>query len=66
MGRRPSEWFWVLDTATGQVKLAIQAAVNRHFYGHACYSLDGTLLYVTENDTINLVSTIGVYKVDKE
>lgn len=65
MGRRPSEWFWVLDTATGQVKLAIQAAVNRHFYGHACYSLDGTLLYVTENDTINLVGTIGVYKVDK-
>ncbi|WP_352336997.1 DUF1513 domain-containing protein [Psychrobacter sp. 16-MNA-CIBAN-0192] len=65
MGRRPSEWFWVLDTANGQVKYAIQAAVDRHFYGHACYSLDGTLLYVTENDTVNLVGTIGVYKVSK-
>ena len=65
MGRRPSDWFWVLDTANGQVKFAIQAEVNRHFYGHACYSLDGTLLYVTENDTVNLVGTIGVYKVNK-
>ena len=65
MGRRPSEWFWVLDTVNGQVKFAIQAAVDRHFYGHACYSLDGTLLYVTENDTVNLIGTIGVYKVNK-
>ena len=63
MGRRPSEWFWVLDTATGEVKFSIQAATNRHFYGHACYSLDGAILYVTENDTINLVGTIGVYNV---
>jgi hypothetical protein len=61
MGRRPSEKFWVLDTATGQVKFAINAANNRHFYGHACYSLDGELLYVTENDTISLDGKIGIY-----
>lgn len=61
MGRRPSENFWVLDTATGQVRFAIQAAVDRHFYGHACYSLDGKLLYVTENDTVSLAGKIGVY-----
>ena len=61
MGRRPSERFWVLDAATGQVKLAIQAAAQRHFYGHACYSLDGKLLYVTENDTVSLEGKIGVY-----
>ena len=61
MGRRPSEKFWVLDTATGQVKFAINAANNRHFYGHACYSLDGKLLYVTENDTISLDGKIGIY-----
>ena len=63
MGRRPSEWFWVLDSATGQVRFAIQSADNRHFYGHACYSLDGKLLYVAENDTVNLVGKIGVYDV---
>ena len=61
MGRRPSEKFWVLDTATGQVKFAIKASNHRHFYGHACYSLDGKLLYVTENDTINLDGKIGIY-----
>ena len=61
MGRRPSEKFWVLDTATGQVKAAIKASNQRHFYGHACYSLDGKLLYVTENDTISLDGKIGIY-----
>ena len=61
MGRRPSESFWVLDTATGQVQFAITAADNRHFYGHACYSLDGSMLYVTENDTISLTGKIGIY-----
>ena len=61
MGRRPSERFWVLDTATGQVKTAIQAANHRHFYGHACYSLDAQRLYVTENDTVSLDGKIGVY-----
>lgn len=61
MGRRPSESFWVLDTATGQVQFAITAAENRHFYGHACYSLDGSKLYVTQNDTISLTGKIGVY-----
>ncbi len=63
MGRRPSEGFWVLDTATGQVQLAIKSAANRHFYGHACYSLDGKLLYVTENDTVSLAGKIGTYDV---
>ncbi|HCI75515.1 MULTISPECIES: DUF1513 domain-containing protein [unclassified Psychrobacter] len=63
MGRRPSEKFWVLDTTTGQVKFAIKASTYRHFYGHACYSLDGKLLYVTENDTISLDGKIGIYDV---
>lgn len=61
MGRRPSEKFWVLDTASGQVKFAIKASTQRHFYGHACYSLDGKLLYVTENDTISLDGKVGIY-----
>ena len=65
MGRRPSESFWVLDTASGQVQHAIKAESNRHFYGHACYSLDGELLYVTENDTVSLAGKIGIYEVNK-
>lgn len=66
MGRRPSEKFWVLDTATGQVKFAINAANNRHFYGHACYSLDGSTLYVTENDTLSLDGKIGIYDAQSD
>ncbi len=66
MGRRPSEKFWVLDSATGQVKFALNAADNRHFYGHACYSLDGSTLYVTENETLSLVGKIGIYDVHNE
>ncbi|WP_394211868.1 DUF1513 domain-containing protein [Psychrobacter piscatorii] len=61
MGRRPSEKFWVLDTSNGQVQHAIKADLHRHFYGHACYSLDGNLLYVTENDTVSLAGKIGIY-----
>lgn len=61
MGRRPSERFWVLNTSNGQVQHAITADVDRHFYGHACYSLDGSLLYVTENDTVSLAGKIGIY-----
>lgn len=65
MGRRPSEYFWVLDTACGAVQFAIKADPDRHFYGHACYSLDGKWLYVTENDTISLEGKVGIYEVDK-
>ena len=61
MGRRPSAHLWVLDTATGQVRFAIKANKNRHFYGHACYSTDGQTLYVTENDTVSLNGKIGIY-----
>ena len=61
MGRRPSNGFWVLDTAKGQVKHTIKAATDRHFYGHACYSLDGAQLYITENDTVSLEGKIGIY-----
>lgn len=61
MGRRPSECFWVLDSSSGQVLHSIKAASNRHFYGHACFSLDGESLYVSENDTADLTGKIGIY-----
>lgn len=63
MGRRPSAHFWVLNTTNGQLQAAITADNERHFYGHACYSLDGQRLYVTENDTRLLVGKIGIYAV---
>ncbi len=65
MGRRPSEYFWIMDCATGQILYQIQAENDRHYYGHACYSLDGDLLYVSENDTDTFNGMIGVYQVSK-
>ena len=63
MGRRPSEWFWILDAHSGEVVHSIKAQTDRHFYGHACYSLQGDLLYVTENNTADFSGRIGIYEV---
>lgn len=63
MGRRPSEGFWVLDAHSGELLYSIKAETNRHFYGHACYSLEGDLLYVTENNTLDFSGVIGIYEV---
>lgn len=63
MGRRPSEWFWVLAADSGKLRYSIKAEANRHFYGHACYSLEGDLLYVTENNISDFSGVIGIYDV---
>jgi len=63
MGRRPSEWFWILAADSGKLKYSIKAEANRHFYGHACYSLEGDLLYVTENNISDFSGVIGIYDV---
>lgn len=63
MGRRPSEHFWILDAHSGDLLHSIKAESNRHFYGHACYSLEGDLLYVTENNTLDFSGIIGIYEV---
>ena len=63
MGRRPSEWCWVLAADSGKLRYSIKAEANRHFYGHACYSLEGNLLYVTENNTSDFSGVIGIYDV---
>ncbi len=65
IGRRPSEHFWIMDCQTGKILCHIQAEKNRHFYGHACYSLHGDLLYISENNTANFNGMIGVYQVSK-
>lgn len=63
MGRRPSERFWVLQVNNGKILHSIKAEPHRHFYGHACYSLAGDLLYVTENNTLDFSGIIGIYDV---
>ncbi len=50
IARRPGTHAVKLDLATGRVLRQWQAEEDRHFFGHACYSTDGSTLFVTEND----------------
>src|SRR3569623_68930 len=59
--RRPGTFALVFDTANGQPIKLIQAAENRHFFGHGAFSSDGKLLYVAENDFDNYAGMIGIY-----
>jgi hypothetical protein len=59
--RRPGTFALVFDTASGLPVKLIQAAEDRHFFGHGAFSTDGKLLYVAENDFDNYAGMIGIY-----
>ncbi|MDH6265264.1 hypothetical protein M2360_000645 [Rhizobium sp. SG_E_25_P2] len=61
--RRPGTFALVIDTATGAPLKLIQAAEDRHFFGHGAFSPDGKRLYVAENDFDNYAGKIGVYDI---
>jgi hypothetical protein len=49
----------------GAETVAFGSPDDRHFYGHGVFSLDGRLLYASENDFDAGVGVIGVYDVAK-
>ncbi|WP_018693505.1 DUF1513 domain-containing protein [Algicola sagamiensis] len=51
--RRPGNLAFELDFTQGTISKEIQAADGRHFFGHGCFSHDGTKLFTTENDFDN-------------
>ena len=51
--RRPGTKLHALDLSTGELLAQARSAADRHFYGHGCFSSDGTELYTTENDFHN-------------
>lgn len=61
--RRPGTFALVFDTSTGKPVKLIEAAEDRHFFGHGAFSSDGRLLYVAENDFDNYAGRIGLYDV---
>jgi hypothetical protein len=61
--RRPGTFALVFDTQTGKPVKLIEAAEDRHFFGHGVFSSDGKLLYVSENDFDNYAGMIGLYDV---
>jgi uncharacterized protein len=59
--RRPGNWFAVIDAAKGELLQTIISDKTRHFYGHGVFTLDGRLLYATENDTVTGAGILGIY-----
>lgn len=62
-GRRPSTQAWLLNADTGNIITIIQAAPNRHFFGHTVFDASGDHLYSTENNTSNFAGVVSVRAV---
>jgi hypothetical protein len=58
-GRRPETLCAVIGMRSGEQQL-IEAAADRHFYGHGCLSADGAVLFTTENDFEAARGVIGI------
>ncbi|MEM9148005.1 MAG: DUF1513 domain-containing protein [Pseudomonadota bacterium] len=63
--RRPGLFALAIDCRTGQVKARLQAPDRRHFYGHGCFSSDGSVLYTTENAFESGEGQIGLWSTDE-
>ena len=50
MARRPGTVAYELDLHDGTIRRQIRSAADRHFYGHAVFSRDGSVLFTSEND----------------
>lgn len=63
VARRPGYFALVFDLdGKGKPELFVPAP-ERHFYGHAVFSADGRLLYMTEHDIDTGDGVIGIYDV---
>lgn len=65
--RRPNNQLYLIDSS-GYMRV-VYAAEDRHFFGHGVFSVDGKLLYTSENDFDNedeaATGVIGVWDVKK-
>ncbi|MEM6374082.1 MAG: DUF1513 domain-containing protein [Pseudomonadota bacterium] len=61
IARRPGAFAKVINCATGAILQTLHAPQGRHFYGHGAFSVDGTLLFTTENDIATGAGRIGVW-----
>jgi uncharacterized protein len=69
VGRRPGGWMlvasWQQQSEQREVEFRqLDAARNRHYFGHAQYSADGRLLFATENDFRHGRGVVGIYETD--
>lgn len=59
--RRPGTFAVAFAPVGSRAPLAFSSPPDRHFYGHGAFSLDGKLLYATENDFEGARGVIGIY-----
>lgn len=59
--RRPGTFALVIDRTGRAGPVTIAASEDRHFFGHGCFSPDGSLLYASENDFDARRGVIGLY-----
>lgn len=59
--RRPGTYAIVLDCRDGRVIQRLAAPEGRHFYGHGCFSGDGSVLYTAENAYESGEGRIGLW-----
>ncbi|MEM8650748.1 MAG: DUF1513 domain-containing protein, partial [Pseudomonadota bacterium] len=59
--RRPGNFTLIFDLKGFSPHQILTARDGRHFYGHGVFSVDGKLLYATENDFDSGTGVIGVY-----
>ncbi|MEM6971631.1 MAG: DUF1513 domain-containing protein [Pseudomonadota bacterium] len=59
--RRPGTFALVIDCPRGTILHRLAAPEGRHFYGHGTYSLDGSVLFTTENDYEGGEGRIGLW-----
>lgn len=59
--RRPGIFGAVIRAGSKSAPTVFHAPQGRHFYGHGVFSVDGRLLYATENDYEAPRGTIGIY-----
>lgn len=62
--RRPGDFLCVIDISARAVRARVQAAPDRHYYGHGVFSADRQHFFATENDFGGGAGRIGIYAVD--
>lgn len=65
MARRPDRFALIVDLKAGDIQHHIQASQGHHFYGHGCFSADGSLFYTSENHYETGDGVIGVRNTNK-
>ena len=59
--RRPGNFALVIDCNTGNIKNRLTLSDNNHFYGHGCFSADGSFLYTSENEISSGHGRVGIW-----